>query len=378
MKRIYFFIPLSILIASSICYSYETCQSIRAQQNERFRIDENGLVTDISTGLTWSRCAYGQAWDDSSQSCTGTIENLIWNDALVGIDNIEYAGFSDWRMPNMKELASIILFGCSPAINEDFFSVIEGTNQNVWTSQADARVPENSWLFMLSSDGIVREGDKITTPWAYSYMVRGGGLIFFPVETERTDWINYVGAEGHTTLTIWNGKRNDSIRVDDTFAMDLNLPGNAENNMWVIAPQSGTVVKRFDNHGMVLIRHDTPLYIASHVDPVDPWYSNFIHMDDIQVNEGDPIDIKTKIGTISNTSPSTMPVHLHYVIYEYNPPTETYESIDIENALPDTVTKPISSHGYWCGNSVACTKESPWWGLNVSPCSIPDTSACAE
>jgi len=57
----------------------------------------DGSITDRSTGLMWSRedSGFGMAWEDA----------LAWVETM----NAEaYLGYSDWRLPNAKELHSIV------------------------------------------------------------------------------------------------------------------------------------------------------------------------------------------------------------------------------------------------------------------------------
>ena len=63
----------------------------------------DGTISDRATGLMWSQ-------DDSA---TG----LDWQDALSWVEekNAEkFSGYSDWRLPNAKELQSIVDYGRSP------------------------------------------------------------------------------------------------------------------------------------------------------------------------------------------------------------------------------------------------------------------------
>jgi hypothetical protein len=61
----------------------------------------DGTVTDSATGLMWMK-------GDSEAG-------MIWQDALDYAENLEYAGYSDWRLPNAKELESIIDYTRSPS-----------------------------------------------------------------------------------------------------------------------------------------------------------------------------------------------------------------------------------------------------------------------
>ncbi len=79
----------------------------------------NGTVRHIPTGLVWKRCAEGQTWDGST--CQGTAGSYTWQQAFQQADAVNaagYAGQTDWRVPNLKELRSIVERGCvNPSIN---------------------------------------------------------------------------------------------------------------------------------------------------------------------------------------------------------------------------------------------------------------------
>lgn len=93
----------------------------------RFGFSDDGTtVTDIWSGLVWQRCALGATLDD--QGTTSPLDDYpySWQDALQAADTLNstggFAGASDWRVPNIKELITIIEHACfSPAMNELVF-----------------------------------------------------------------------------------------------------------------------------------------------------------------------------------------------------------------------------------------------------------------
>jgi len=60
----------------------------------------DGTVSDYATGLMWQKADDGIARD--------------WEAALAYSENLELAGYSDWRLPNAKELQSIVDYSRSP------------------------------------------------------------------------------------------------------------------------------------------------------------------------------------------------------------------------------------------------------------------------
>ncbi len=100
----------------------QTCQTenIPATTPDSQLIDHgNGTVTDSKTGLMWKQCSEGL----SGTGCViGTVQGFTWQAALQQAQTINttggFAGFTDWRLPNIKELRSLAEKQCiSPAIN---------------------------------------------------------------------------------------------------------------------------------------------------------------------------------------------------------------------------------------------------------------------
>ncbi len=106
------------------CVQAQICDytSIETSAPARRYIDNgDGTATDKRTGLQWKRCSEGQTW--TGRTCTGlaTVFNSFfdgWKQALQLASSTVYAGKSDWRVPNVKELASIIEQACyGPALD---------------------------------------------------------------------------------------------------------------------------------------------------------------------------------------------------------------------------------------------------------------------
>lgn len=83
----------------------------------------DGTLTDRRSGLTWSRCSVGQTWGGGV--CSGTAAELDWEAAVVHVRDVNERGdlfYADWRMPNLRELASISEVNCrDPRINLQAF-----------------------------------------------------------------------------------------------------------------------------------------------------------------------------------------------------------------------------------------------------------------
>ncbi|MFC2149841.1 DUF1566 domain-containing protein, partial [Candidatus Auribacterota bacterium] len=60
----------------------------------------NNTVTDRATGLMWMRTDSGKP--------------MTWKEALKYSDKLKYAGYDDWRLPNVKELQYLVDYTRSP------------------------------------------------------------------------------------------------------------------------------------------------------------------------------------------------------------------------------------------------------------------------
>ena len=76
----------------------------------------DGTVTDNATGLMWSQ-------DDNAEA-------INWEMALAYADAATIAGYDDWRLPNIKELQSIVDYSAEviPAMDTSVFNLTELTN----------------------------------------------------------------------------------------------------------------------------------------------------------------------------------------------------------------------------------------------------------
>ncbi len=95
--------------ASATCAGQDGLYATGCPPEGRFTDNGAGTVTDTCTGLMW-------------QKDTGNDGNrLAWCDALAYCENLELADHDDWRLPNVRELQSIVDYGrFGPAIDPVF------------------------------------------------------------------------------------------------------------------------------------------------------------------------------------------------------------------------------------------------------------------
>ena len=75
----------------------------------QFHDNGDGTITDRATGLTWMQ-------QDSGHLKAGLKQDgrMNWEQALRWAEDLRHAGHSDWRLPNIKELQSIVDYTRSP------------------------------------------------------------------------------------------------------------------------------------------------------------------------------------------------------------------------------------------------------------------------
>jgi hypothetical protein len=134
----------------------------------QFSDNGNGTVTDNLTGLVWVKAVH--------------TDTISWEDALVYAESLSFAGQTDWRLPNIKELQSICQQTISnPTISNSFFSV--GVKK-IWSSTTLPNQTTKSW-FLDSREGIATYDIKANK---HSVLcVRGNGGSPSSVSKSKTD-----------------------------------------------------------------------------------------------------------------------------------------------------------------------------------------------
>ncbi len=145
MKRVITY--LVFMLAVGVCQAEQVCntQIIATNPTYQYTASADGTVFDSRTGLTWQRCPLGYVINDSGTAdifdddvCIEIgVVKFEWQGALQAAESQNnaggFAGFTDWRIPNIKELASTIEHKCfSPAINLKAFPFVDG--DKFWSS----------------------------------------------------------------------------------------------------------------------------------------------------------------------------------------------------------------------------------------------------
>ncbi|MEA3366926.1 MAG: DUF1566 domain-containing protein [Planctomycetota bacterium] len=113
-----------------------------------FHDNGDGTITDRATGLIWTQVDSGHL--KAGKKADG---RLTWPEALKWAEELTFAGHSDWRLPSVKELQSIVDYTRSPD-----------------TTKSAAIDP----IFKVTA--IRNEGGKPDAPWYWSSTTHAGAF----------------------------------------------------------------------------------------------------------------------------------------------------------------------------------------------------------
>jgi hypothetical protein len=155
----------------------------------------DGTVSDNSTSLMWQQ-------DDSG-------EGLDWEGALAYCSNLDYAGYDDWRLPDAKELHSIVDYSRSPdtsnsAAIDPIFGVSTITNE---AGQLDYPAFWSSTTH-LNSEGRADNGVYIAFGEALGYM-NGQWMDVHGAGAQRAD----IKSGDPSQLPVGRGPQGDAMRI---------------------------------------------------------------------------------------------------------------------------------------------------------------------
>ncbi|WP_345985678.1 DUF1566 domain-containing protein [Sulfurimonas sp. HSL-1656] len=126
-----------------------------------FSRDADGIVTDNITGLQWQ--------DNGS----GGTRN--WRGAIDYCESLVLGSFSDWRLPNINELFSIVENTHHNPAMDPVFEMLTGGYY--WSSTSSAVLPSSA-LSIYFDDGAMWSVDKVSgdvlSHYGYTRCVRGG------------------------------------------------------------------------------------------------------------------------------------------------------------------------------------------------------------
>lgn len=141
----------------------------------RFTDSSNGTLIDNLTGLIWVKNANVMADRDPSFDNDGTAGDgaVTWDHALDYVKKLNqenYLGYNDWRLPNRNERESLTNAEYNDAPWLQSVGFINVKDYNYWTSSTGANLRSYAWLFGTTSVS------DLKTHFYYVHPVRSGSL----------------------------------------------------------------------------------------------------------------------------------------------------------------------------------------------------------
>ena len=112
-----------------------------------FTDNGDSTISDNLTGLMWEKFPYN--------------DSLFWDNALQHAENLTLAGYSDWRLPNIKEIESLNNEKANaPSINSIAFPNVVA--KKYWSSTSQFNHAANAWFIDFQNFGLTSYISKTT------------------------------------------------------------------------------------------------------------------------------------------------------------------------------------------------------------------------
>ena len=134
------------------CFSFcpLPCPLFGPNDAGRFVVNADDTVTDNCTGLQWQRFTADRNGDFE----TTEADAFTWRAAVDFCENLSFAGHGDWRLPNVRELQSIVDYGPSlPAADPRF----RAEKDLYWSSTSSVGSPTSAWCVDFEIGTLVTE-----------------------------------------------------------------------------------------------------------------------------------------------------------------------------------------------------------------------------
>ncbi|MFC1670731.1 DUF1566 domain-containing protein [Spirochaetota bacterium] len=159
MKRVSFLLVLTVMLFIVIIVYGTT----------HFTDNGNGTIKDNLTGLTWTKCSMKTISSspvmDATTNCVDTHSEVgNWVEAILACENLNYAGKTDWRLPNIKELISIVDWKrINPAIDSKYFPRTENSYYWSSTNKVGSHFNASAWCLNFTNGDFEGRGKTALT-----------------------------------------------------------------------------------------------------------------------------------------------------------------------------------------------------------------------
>lgn len=127
----------------------------------------NGTISDLATGLMWM--AFDSGHFGAGDAGNGTMD---WKAALKYCEKMNFAGYDDWRLPNGKELHSIVDYNRSPDTTDS-----PAINPLFQCTEIINLAGLKDWGFYWSSSPLLIDSEETSDAAVYIAFGRGMGAM---------------------------------------------------------------------------------------------------------------------------------------------------------------------------------------------------------
>ncbi len=262
----------------------------------RFTDNGDGTVTDHLTNLVWLKdmgCLPRSNWT------TGFASVNTLNTEPATLSCAEYAAdFTDWRMPNRLELASMLYFNKALTLPTLHPFILPSVFMPFATSTTTVAVPENFWNVQINS-GRTIQVNKVTADQNIVWPVRGAYGIHkgfqYPINyepdypqfpQEPSAWTQDKNGYG-SLINVTNNPATGGFS-EPHGGEDWNQGGGCDDAGREVVSIANGIVVAID-HGStvpgwgytILVRHDAPpgqSYLSGTGEPLSTVYAMYAHL----------------------------------------------------------------------------------------------------
>ncbi len=210
------------------------------------------VSVDNYTGLMWKSCPQGLSGSDCS---TGAASSLTWSGALTAAASESWAGYDDWRLPNIMELGfqrNYFWFGSGAPIDATAFP---GTGTGAyWSSTSDPRPGSENTALGLYFSSLGATTPRFKTDIAAVRLVRGGNFLAAhgPVSDTTPDAFTFAGKDASAGTLV----ESDPVTLGGlTGPASIKVSGAAQSAYSINSGSYSSGIGAVGNGDTVRVRH---------------------------------------------------------------------------------------------------------------------------
>ncbi|MBL4660916.1 MAG: caspase family protein [Alcanivoracaceae bacterium] len=128
-----------------------------------------GTVWSEDGKLMWMRCSLGQKWNKDKKSCNDKAKEYNWKEAKTEAKNYNYGDHTDWRVPTIEELETLIY--CSTSRKpRDSIGRLDGCQTGYTSPTIDLnKFPDTTTSSLFWSSSPYASSMEYSVAWVVSF-----------------------------------------------------------------------------------------------------------------------------------------------------------------------------------------------------------------